>query len=364
MTTYQEREITKAYCYFAGTTKIANDTLTDFSLAYPALSNISLTTLRNIVANNIEEVKDIVDPYVDNAQVFGSIRLTQPLLTFYKEATSNPLRVSEFASLLDTHPVLKVQDQRILRNALQTIYAEDTPDASKEGPAAGPIEAPKDEASAPEYTAATPDTNPREAKLRTEILEALTDHMTKDVFNSRIIPQIEITAIKAVKNSFVANLKFISQDGTVSVYSDAIAMGKKLLPPVEIYDEAGHKVGEFDKASFEKVFAFDASTTSSGENHQAMMDELLETATPVQASQIIKAMTTKFGADVAKKAFDSYVALRIGGKGKGKEKVPAATNAAKPATSIAFPDDLAEDTLYDTTPVNKFTDKQKKGDNK
>lgn len=303
----QELGITKAYCYFTGSTKIADDRLDEFARSYKELAEIAPTELRRIVANNIEDVRDEVDPFVDGIAVFGTLNLNRSLLNFWTAASVKPLRVSEFETLIENHPTLASKDRYILRAALHNVYGQDTP--------ASPGAEENLDATFTQPALPGVDENPQGAKLQQEVLETLTDYMTKEVFGSHLIPQITVTAMKEVKNAYVANLKFTSQDGSVSVYSDAVVMGKKILPPTEIYDESGNKVGEFNKESFDSAFSASAPAQSVGtDNYQAMMDELLQTATPVQAQQIFNKIKTKYGASMFKEAFDKYVAIRLGGK--------------------------------------------------
>lgn len=302
----QELNITKSYCYFTGSTKIADEKLDEFIGAYKELSNIPRNELRRIVANNIEEVRDEVDPYIDGIAIFGSLTLNRPLLNFWSAISTKPLRVSEFETLIESHPVLTPKERTLLRTALKNVYGQDTP----------PVEE-----KTPDATYTQPDlpgvgADSQESKIQQEVLETMTEWMTKEVFNSHLIPQITILSLKQVKNAYVVSLQFTSPDGSVSVYSDAVVMGKKILPPTEIYDQAGNKVGEFDKDSFDRVFSLTTPATSvSKDNYQAMMDELLQTATPVQARQILDKIKSKYGASMFKEAFDKYVAIRIGKKG-------------------------------------------------
>lgn len=304
----QELGITKAYCYFAGSTKIADEKLDEFARSYVELATIPPNELRRIVANNIEEVKDEVDPYVDGIAVFGSLNLNRPLLNFWSAASVKPLRVSEFETLIESHPTLASRERALLRTALKNLYGQDAP--------AAPVEEETPDATYTQPDLAGVDANPQEAKIQQEVLETMTEWMTKEVFNSHLIPQIAVTSLKQVKNAYVVSLQFTSPDGNVSVFSDAVVMGKKILPPTEIYDQSGNKVGEFDKDSFERAFSSTAPAASaSGDNYQAMMDELLQTATPVQARQILDKIKFRYGASMFKEAFDKYVAIRIGGKG-------------------------------------------------
>lgn len=308
----QELGITKAYCYFTGSTKIADDKLDEFARSYKELAEIAPSELRRIIANNIEEVRNEVDPFVDGIAVFGSLHLTRPLLNFWSIASAKPLRVSEFETLIENHPILSSKDRQVLRTALHNVYGQDNP-APTESTAPDTEENRNDAYTQPNLPGI--DENPREAKLQQEVLETLTEYMTKEVFGSHLIPQITVLSIKEVKNAYVVNLKFTSPDGSISVYSDAVVMGKKILPPTEIYDESGNKIGEFDKKSFDSVFSANESSQSvNTDNYQAMMDELLQNATPVQAQQILDKIKTKYGAEMCKEAFDKYVAIRIARK--------------------------------------------------
>jgi hypothetical protein len=78
------------------------------------------------------------------------------------------------------------------------------------------------------------------------------------------------------------------------------------MPPVVLYDAEGQELGAFEKVTFDNAFNLDNHAQSGQGDYQKELDNLLSTATPVQANAILNRIINRWGSDQGYKAFMTY----------------------------------------------------------
>lgn len=146
--------------------------------------------------------------------------------------------------------------------------------------------------------------------LEKDILLTLQNYLQKYIFNSKLIPEIKILKAFAVKNGYVIDLEFSSFDGKVKAFAKAVVHNKKLVPPAELEDSNGNKIGDFNKETFLSLFAVNKKNFNKMD-YQELSDEMMKSPSYIQASKVLNIIKEKYGPDIARQAFENYITLRL-----------------------------------------------------
>jgi hypothetical protein len=312
-------EVTKAYFFHTGLHKVAHEAVIDFIRSSPQLDGIAASELAGVLETHLPAVLNEVNPVVNMDKVYANISPVSMELRNFKAGFVPGPRVDEALALVAEYPFGR-NAKRTLTAALKVTYAQDTllPDLPNlPETAAMPVE---------NVPTATPTTD---TSLEKDVIQTINDYLVNSVFQSKIIPQINIIGTNKVSSGTVLDLEFTSVDNVTKAFASTVVFefgGKpKMALPAVLYNDAGEEIGLFNKETFESIFsAAQPIDNVSMQGQQQMLDELLETETPVQANAILQKAIKRFGSDTARHLFEVY-AMAKHNYGNPSAKVPGFT---------------------------------------
>lgn len=314
-----EKFIAKEYVKYTKDFKIDEGKLSEFLGRYPKLlEKYSRNDIKRIITAAMPEVQAELDPVVNN------IKLSE-LLTPPNEEIKLFLSDINGKSLLETvkyfqyFPFHYDANRQRVKNAILAVYGEKLDQLGNNPLGPTPkVEPPKEDKNKTVEQNKTIETKNEEQqekyldpKLEEDVILTLQNYLQKYIFGSRIIPIIKIIGAFEVKNGYILDLEFSSLDQKVKAFAKAVIHNKKLVPPAELEDKNGNKLGDFNKETFMSLFAInDGKNPKKTENYTELLDKMVEAPDYVQASQILDIIRARFGPEVANNAFDSYIRIK------------------------------------------------------
>jgi hypothetical protein len=299
------------------------------------LDKYSRNDIKRIITAAIPEVRSELDPMMDN------IKLAE-LLTPANEEIKLFLTDINGKSLLEAvqyfqyFPFHHATNKHRIKNAILAVYGEKLDEIGNKSLGPAPKVEPKKEepkSNSQEAKSETDQTTeaPAESaepaeqsqdsldpKIEEDAILTLQNYLQKYIFGSRIIPTIKVVGAFEVKNGYILDLEFSSVDQKVKAFAKAVIHNKKLVPPAELEDENGNKVGDFNKETFMSLFSLNNSKNpKETENYTELLDKMVEAPDYTQAGQILDIIKARFGPEVANNAFDSYIRIKT----KRSEKI-------------------------------------------
>lgn len=324
----QEKTITKAYVIHSGSFTVDPRRLAAFLGDFPILMNTySRMELEKMVRASMPEVAAKMDPKVSIADLESLIVTADEETKYFFRQIANK-RLSEAISATVEFPFRNANNKTRIKNAILAIYGQELAETGNKElgsaptmPEANPVpEAPVDGGTPTPDATPVPgaeDKAPQQAldpKIEEDAVLTLQGYLQKYIFNSKLIPNIKIMKAFKVKNGYVLDIEFSSIDEKTKAFTKAVIHNNKLVPPAELEDDKENKIGDFTSETFLKLFSVDGGskkeTGGESSNYTDLMDQMMESPSFVQAGDIVSRISKKFGEEIARNAFDSYIRVK------------------------------------------------------
>ena len=329
-------DVARAYILHTGSIAVTAQAIREFRLAHDVLQKYSDSEIQDIVTANMDAAHDEVNPYVDMDLIFRCMStVDHDMINFRRIA--GQVRSQNFEEMLNLFPLSSSNRRRLLEakkliDSKDTIYktSEEAPnpaiDAGSTPMPEAPAVMPDAGAPAPDAPTDTPlegevPVNGLDPKMTEKVVFTIGDFLEKNVFQSKVTPQVAIDTAAKLKGGkdFVLKISFTSTDGSAKAFAYALFKNNKVQMPAEFFKEEAEgekthevKLGDFIPEAIKDYFSYkpEAQEPEQGKGYDYLISCLINpNSTPMVRTSILNTILKKYGTDAAKKAFDTYTVV-------------------------------------------------------